>query len=830
MTENGNRSPPSWDMPGPSSLAAILDTVFTSSSDNQPRNEEMDCEPLFAESDDDVEVLPSVPNQFSLPRNESSSKNAVSSDFVNSTSPAQSYVVNIPLSHLGSSHTPVPEEYQPLPDSSSSLDYVLRNNNADSTNANGQRFADVNIRYQPKQFTPVQDFHYPHYRQYGQNSEQRESRDYMPNSFASNRLPQNEASGYSNQPINYTVHSTPPQLRENINRGFDDMPPNNVYNHISLPDNNYGDSNLLSNLERPSRKLNISPRRRLSKENEVNSNLIEVSSEEEDNVAGPRKRQCDNGAGRSDSNVRMDVSTNTNEINANIISRVEIKREPMERTQAPTQARGDAQAVRRPNEITIGTRNNVNTIHIRATFKRNDNYRPNAPRVTAAVVSPVIRHPGNQTCRERNCGNDCTWNNQNNANPNRSHHHYYHHHHHHHHHRVLKCTCNLPISRNSNPANVKEEPGQSNQASVVKPEPGASQATRHDENQPLPAVNIKLETTNQQVIKIEPGCSNQLRNMDENRNVIVKIEANTNDNSTRRCCIVDAGGDRKVKGISPQPGPSVRRGNDNEIVNANQNQQPQPINAAARRPDNPGLSAPDLQLDWFTDSSDDDVQVLGEENNQQEVIDLTSSPSASAPPESPVHASPTLEPQPPQAGAQTEPQAEPQAEPLAEPQAQPTEQPQPQAAQPNCRTAGRVPAGPRVYEAPRVGEPQIYHPNSHVPHHSFVRTRVRVGTCMVPCPTCCCAPNVPSTHATPPMAHLGERRRSSLPIAPPYIMHERLWHRQHHMLEVQRRSMIGELAGSLNVPPPYPPAYTPTPRSTTYLSVSVTYSELLINH
>lgn len=41
MTENGfegNRSPPSWDMPGPSSLAAILDTVFTSSSDNQTRN------------------------------------------------------------------------------------------------------------------------------------------------------------------------------------------------------------------------------------------------------------------------------------------------------------------------------------------------------------------------------------------------------------------------------------------------------------------------------------------------------------------------------------------------------------------------------------------------------------------------------------------------------------------------------------------------------------------------------------------------------------------------------------------------------------------------
>lgn len=45
-------------------------------------------------------------------------------------------------------------------------------------------------------------------------------------------------------------------------------------------------------------------------------------------------------------------------------------------------------------------------------------------------------------------------------------------------------------------------------------------------------------------------------------------------------------------------------------------QRPQYDNAAARRPNNPGLSAPDLQLDWFTDSSDDDVQVLNEENNQ----------------------------------------------------------------------------------------------------------------------------------------------------------------------------------------------------------------------
>lgn len=44
MTEKGyegDQSSSSWDIPGPSSLAAILDTAFTSTaSDSQPRNGE----------------------------------------------------------------------------------------------------------------------------------------------------------------------------------------------------------------------------------------------------------------------------------------------------------------------------------------------------------------------------------------------------------------------------------------------------------------------------------------------------------------------------------------------------------------------------------------------------------------------------------------------------------------------------------------------------------------------------------------------------------------------------------------------------------------------
>ncbi|KAL4721270.1 hypothetical protein ACJJTC_013380 [Scirpophaga incertulas] len=44
-------------------------------------------------------------------------------------------------------------------------------------------------------------------------------------------------------------------------------------------------------------------------------------------------------------------------------------------------------------------------------------------------------------------------------------------------------------------------------------------------------------------------------------------------------------------------------------------------------------------------------------------------------------------------------------------------------------------------------------------------------------------------------------------IAQPYIVHERLWHRQQHMLEMQRRSMMGEIGGFGH----YPTAYVGMP-------------------
>ncbi|CAH2054489.1 unnamed protein product, partial [Iphiclides podalirius] len=282
-------------------------------------------------------------------------------------------------------------------------------------------------------------------------------------------------------------------------------------------------------------------------------------------------------------------------------------------------------------------------------------------------------------------------------------------------------------------------------------------------------VDIKREPTENAEVSTQAGGDADTRNQNE-------LEANR------------LGGDRKVKGTSPQPGASTGRSMEVENgANNSKNQETQYENVATRKTENAGLSAPDLQLDWLTDSSsDDDVQVLGEENNQQEVIDLTSSPGANVPVESPSHNSPIPEP---------------------------------------MVSAPRAPCPPShspyhhgtVYEPQRASDIPIYH--HHHPHipHPFVRTRVRVGTCMVPCPTCCCAPNA-HTHPPPPMAHR-DRRRNAVPIPPPYLVHERLWQRQQHMLEVQRRSMMGEMVGGLGPGlNQYPPAYAASPRPTTYLS------------
>ncbi|CAH0731892.1 unnamed protein product, partial [Brenthis ino] len=86
---------------------------------------------------------------------------------------------------------------------------------------------------------------------------------------------------------------------------------------------------------------------------------------------------------------------------------------------------------------------------------------------------------------------------------------------------------------------------------------------------------------------------------------------------------------------------------------------------------------------------------------------------------------------------------------------------------------------------------------------------------VVPCRGCCCAPPHPHAllharaahpHGPPPHAHRGERRRDPMQAAPPYLVHERLWQRQQHILEVQRRSMMGDAGASH-----YPPYISPRP-------------------
>lgn len=520
----------------------------------------MDCDPLFAESDDEVEVLPAVTEQYSLAPNDSTPKNAISSDYVNSTSPSQSYVVN-----LGSAHTPVPEEYQPLPDSSSSFDFVL-GNNMDSNHTNGQRFSDINIRYQPKQLPHLQDYYYPRYGHYGQNTETRESTDYMVAPYPNNRVVHNEGRGYSNQPINYTVHSTPSQLQDSTLRRYENLQSNsnNVYNNIQSAQSSY-DGNLQNHLERPSRKLNISPRRRQSKENEVNLNLIEVSSEEEDNVIGPRKRQCDNGAGRSNP-TQMEASTSDSGSSSNVTSRVDIKREPSENADNSTQAGGDA-ANRSQNEtLTNRLGSDHCPVHMPDMAQHNGHCVQNAPPVVPTVqdgpAHPTILHhiiSNGHGHNLRSCGYDCSWHNPGHyVVPNRSHHHHHHHRHHHHHHRVFQCSCNTPSSVNVNNSHIKEEPV--NQPTTVKVEAVTTEVSRDSETNNQPTVSaVKMEVVDQHPVKVEPGTSNQQTDTLNNANVVVKMEPNTSVDRSARCCNIDAGGDSKAKSTSPQPGPSTAR-------------------------------------------------------------------------------------------------------------------------------------------------------------------------------------------------------------------------------------------------------------------------------
>ncbi|XP_031770560.2 E3 ubiquitin-protein ligase arkadia isoform X2 [Galleria mellonella] len=835
MTEKGyegDHSSSSWDIPGPSSLAAILDTVFTSSASENPSRNEMECDALFAESDDEVEVLPTSSEAAHTSNNETTPK-PVSSNYVNSTTPTQPYEVNLaPLSHPMSSRTPVPEEYQPLPDSSSSLGYVLTENTSENTNAQ-RRFSDVNIRYQPK---PVgvneRGYYYPNYTHYAAGV--RPPQEYIFTPYHSNNvIVLSDDSNYLQHPLPYAMPANQTQPEENnvLHPGYERLQPNMFSQVPTTLNNHINENQALNSLERPSRKLNISPRRRQSKENEsVNANLIEVSSEEEDNVLVPRKKQCDKGAGQHlsslPSDITMDVDTNHN---SSEVPRVNIKSEPHDHVEVLTQGSDDNNT----NNFQQSERNcscqrhnqSQRCVHIQS---HQHDCVQNAP-ITHIKQENLgsVSHNHGYTCRvNHNMSNAC-----NRAhviqtdvprdNPNPSHVNRLGGTNHHCHRTFMSCSHSADNSsstiQNSSTSQVKQEFGTQNIKKET--EPPEAQTSKETPISTSPGT-VKIEGTIRPRVKMEPNIANSQR--DISHTTSVKVEAQINEN-TRMCCEIDSAGDRS----SPQPGTSSGHGvhaGDNGSCN-NQEKRTN-MNAGAGV-----LSAPDLQLDWVSDSgSEDDVLLLEEENNPRTVIDLTSSPGQAQTPAS--AAGPACGPRP----------------------------------DPGTESSGSPPAAgqegstdPPCDDSPII--PPVYQHNSQTSHRQIMPRRiVRIGNCLSSC-RCCCPHThahpppahhaahahhahhahhphshhphhghhphhahpprpppanhtlLPHTHHTPMHAHLGDRRRDGMSIAPPYLVHERLWQRQQHMLEVQRRSMIGDISSGFTQ---FPPTYTVPP--TTVLS------------
>ncbi|KAJ0172231.1 hypothetical protein K1T71_012204 [Dendrolimus kikuchii] len=736
----GEQSPPSWDVPGPSSLAAILDTAFTSSvSDNIQRNEEMDCDTLFAESDDEVEVLPTTSEPAIRVNNEHIPK-PVSSNYVNSTTPNKFDQDDLnQLTYPTSSRTPVPEEYQPLPDSSGSIAnafYDGPENSPDSTHTNSQRLRpNVNMHYQPKP-PPLNrhGYYYPNYGRYNMGP----SNDYFALApyHTNNVIVLNDNRNYVSHPLTYTMAPNHGEVSANtLRRG------NTVYNQELIPENEVNSSQLGDNLERPSRKLNISPRRRQSKEYIGFTNLVEVSSDEEDNGSAPKKRSCDNGIAAQINANTVPPNSNGGQTGNNSGLQVNVKTEPQETSVNLV----SNNSTNRPPNILERKQNNHNCSHM-----RKHHSRPN-------VACCLIKQEQGTTHHQCNCNGGHRHSTSNLAGLNNS-----------------GQSNNQPLDTNPgppSPLNVSRTGISNNSLLQMKEEPGnrpaqIKQEVERQSPQLAHIQGIKTEVPQMHTMKTEPTRVSPPRNMDVNDPVSVKSEVET------RCCEIDAGGDRQVNERSPQPGTSKGRRappTQNASASTSQEQASQANNAFANITN--VLSAPDLQLDWVSDSgSDDDVLLLSDENNVRSqvhtVIDLTGSPSRneeSTETDNPVHENYEAS---------------------------------------DVQDSSEIQSNPTHVSHPtlmaHLRHPVHHNPEGPPPAH-MLRTRGHSG-CMAPCRCYCAHAHVPSSHAHAhahhlhaPPAHMGSRRRDDASVPPPYIVHERLWHRQHQMMEMQRRSMIGEM-------------------------------------
>lgn len=719
MTEKGfegEQSTSSWDVPGPSSLGAILDTAFTSSADNQQRNEEMECDALFAESDDEVEVLPTSDIASNI-LNEQVPK-PVSSNYVNSTISNPTFDVNLqPLSEPSSAHTPVPEEYQPLPDSSSSIEnaYYECLNNLDS-NPGNRHMPDVNIRYQPKPPMLQRSCFYPNYVHY---------REYFSSPYHNNVVVLSDNRNYMSHTLPYGL---PPNGRGPVHDSSVGI--NMTYNQNITPENSRRDL-CPSSLERPSRKLNISPRRRQSRESEPASNPIELSSDEDDNASAPKRKQGPNNTNHQ-THARAEASTST----AHTVDPawVDVKEEPLDAAQS-----SDSVVDRNGNTGMSSNNLDGNQQQLNAQVNNPSQNVEIKGCFPSSTETSRLNHLYNLQQHLRDCQrNISSHSGHQGGSYQRLHHRPQHYH---------QVTGYAHTESNPNPG--------TSQASQVKVEPENSPSVKQESSSmsssTLPR-EVKLEApeikqTTQ--IKTEPHNSNQQQSLD----VTVKTESG---NTSRMSC--DADNETVAGNTSPQPSTSAKSVQTNiNLVGPNAAEDLDTSSA------NMLLAAPDLQLDWVSDSSsDDDVQLLGPDVRL--VIDLTGSPEGAA------------------REVGTSPPAPPQL--------------------PPAHTAAPV----RPAHTARAFAPFQHHVHDAPPPAHLLRNRPGPG-----CGGCCCvslphgahyhvphpadvphAPDVPPSLRAPP-AHLGDRRRDGLSVAPPYLVHERLWQRQHHMLELQRRSMMGDM-------------------------------------
>ncbi|XP_049884978.1 uncharacterized protein LOC126379976 isoform X2 [Pectinophora gossypiella] len=758
----------------------------------------MECDEIFDETDDEIEVIPSVSDAMSPIQEEQSPDPVISSNYINSTTLNHSYGMNMqPLSHPMSSHlSPVPEEYQPLPDSSSSLDYGVGGNETDSNSSDGpQRYPTVNIRYRPKpHINRHRGYYYPAYAHY--SGGEQANRDYLMPSYQNNVIMVNgEERPYLTQALHAYLQANPTPTQDDLmaQRGY--IPPlgnRPVYSPISdNEDETVNNEYQLDSPERPSRRLNISPRHRLSKENEVNTNSVVVLSEEEDNATAHRpmyNHVAQNNIPTSSANFHSNKSP----------SRLDIKREPHDQAEVSTQAAGDADnRGTQQSALLCGQRqsSNQNCINAPPQPQQNANISmpvpmktepveilPTDQSVDVAYRAAIIRDYNNLVTDSNNPYFKDVHGSQTLE--------YVHNH-------------DIPMPRplvegsvasgsNSSMSHVKEEPGA--RPPNIKQEVGSSQPQTSGFVRQTQANAIKIESTEQPCVKMEPGVSNAPRSVETTENVGVKTEANGN---RRKSHEIDAGGDRRVKNRSPQPGPSSERPAHSQMRTNNDGRGAAASGSAMR---GCVLSAPDLQLDWVSDSSDDDVQVL-EGENSREVIDLTESPEEIGGSEDEARA---LSPEPA----------------WESPRYQPPLLPDPPLFQ----------HPPPLQHNPAMHNATVHQHNgmSHnAAHAHLLRARsVRMGGCMmVSRGGCCCAAHPHNPHHVhhqhahahphvPQHAHLpmpDRRRDVGMSIAPPYLVHERLWQRQQHMLEVQRRNMMPEMPFPENAQ--YQNAYAVAPAS-----------------